>query len=199
VDRVSNTSKAARKTLNIILDKPATLAALADAEGAVAAFFGGLPDDELAARVDDAWTPGEHLAHLNTSVSAAARGFGISRLLLRLRFGKARAPSRSYEDLRDHYRARLSGGGRASGGFVPERMELTGSRISAHRHDLLARWHRVNTRLRDAVEPWSEQNLETLQMPHPLLGKLTAREILFFTIYHNHHHIAGAQSRLPVR
>jgi uncharacterized damage-inducible protein DinB len=93
----------------------------------------------------------------------------------------------------------LSGGGRASGGFVPERMEVTGPLISAHRHDLLTRWHRVNTRLRDAVQPWSEQNLETLQLPHPLLGKLTAREILFFTIYHNHHHIAGAQSRLPVR
>ena len=185
--------------MNIVLDKPATLAALADAETAVAKFFGGLPDSEFILRVDEAWTPAEHLAHLNTSVSAAARGFGISRLLLRLRFGKARQPSRSYEELRDYYRARLAGGGRASGGFVPKRKELSGSAVPAHRTELLARWQRVNERLRDAVQPWSEKNLDTLQMPHPLLGKLTAREILFFTVYHNHHHIAGAQSRLPTR
>ena len=198
MDRAFSTLKAAPK-LNIVLDKPATIAALADAEAAVASFFGALTDSDFVFRVDDAWTPSEHLAHLNTSVSAAARGFGISRLLLRLRFGKARHPSRSYEDLRDYYRSRLAGGGRASGGFVPERLELAPSQIGAHRDDLLARWHRVNKRLRDALQPWSEKNLDTLLLPHPLLGKLTAREILFFTIYHNHHHIAGAQSRLPVR
>jgi hypothetical protein len=181
------------------MNKTESLAALADAEEAVASFFGSLPDDEFVLRVADAWTPAEHLAHLNTAVSAVARGFGISRLLLRFRFGKAQRPSRTFEQLRDHYRAQLAAGGRARGGFVPTRVDLQAGDVEAHRAHLLARWQRVNGRLRDALVPWSERNLDQLQLPHPLMGKLTAREMVYFTIYHNHHHIAAAQSRLPAR
>jgi hypothetical protein len=35
---------------------------------------------------------------------------------------------------------------------------------------------------------WSEEDLETYNCPHPTLGKLTVREILYFTIYHVAHH-----------
>ena len=36
---------------------------------------------------------------------------------------------------------------------------------------------------------WSEKDLDKYKLPHPLLGKLTVREMLFFTIYHNEHHL----------
>jgi hypothetical protein len=30
-------------------------------------------------------------------------------------------------------------------------------------------------------------------LPHPLLGPLSVREMLFFTVYHNTHHVLNVQ------
>jgi hypothetical protein len=163
----------------------------------VAAFFGSLSPDELVLRVADAWTPAEHLQHLNTAASAVTRGLAIPPWILGLRFGRSKRASRSFVELRDDYRARLAGGGRASGRFVPPREELSEAEITTRRAELLARWQRVNARLIGAVERWSERNLDRVQLPHPILGKITAREMVYFIIYHGHHHIAAAKNRLP--
>lgn len=179
--------------------KDDVLRGIDEVEAEVSAFFGGLTDRELVHREGDAWTPAEHLAHLATSVSAVARGLGMPRLLLRLRFGGAPAPSRSYAELRRDYRERLAGGGRASGAFVPAREDPEPAAVAPLRAALLARWGRVNGRLRAALGPWSERQLDRIRMPHPLLGKLTTREMLFFTLYHGGHHVEAARRRLPGR
>ena len=38
------------------------------------------------------------------------------------------------------------------------------------------------------VSKWSEGDLDLYVIPHPLIGGLTFREILYFTIYHVQHH-----------
>jgi hypothetical protein len=173
------------------------LEALSVVERDVASFFGSLTDDEFLLRVGSAWTPAQHLDHLNIAVSAVARGFSMSRWLLRFRFGRARRASRSYGQLRADYRARLAAGGRAFGRFVPTGEDVPPAQSSMRRAELLARWQRVNARLRAGLQKWSEKELDRIQLPHPLLGKITAREMIFFTIYHNQHHVVGAKSRLP--
>ncbi|HEX6307716.1 MAG TPA: DinB family protein [Longimicrobiales bacterium] len=173
------------------------LESLVEVESEVAGFFESLPDRELVLRVDDAWTPAEHLQHLCTSVAAVARGFSMRRWLLRLRFGRARRPSATYAELRERYRDQLGRGARASGVFVPERVDAAGVQIAEHRAAILARWSRVNLRLRTHTASWSERDLDRIQLPHPLLGMLTAREMLFFTLYHNQHHVSAAEKRLP--
>jgi hypothetical protein len=180
-----------------VLSKPTILAELSSAETSVAHFFGGLAGDELVLRVGSAWTPMEHLAHLNTAVRALAQGFGVSRWLLRFRFGKSRRPSRPFEMLRDDYLGRLGQGAGASGAFVPEREEVPAAQRSARQRALLMRWQRANAQLRAAVDGWTEADLDRLLLPHPILGKITAREMLFFAIYHGHHHVAAAKRRLP--
>src|SRR5215218_284937 len=94
---------------------PSLSNALITAEHDVARFFGSLPADAWGFRVAEAWTPAEHLDHLNIAVAAVAGGFAMNRLILRVRFGRSRRASRTYEQLRDDYRARLASGGRASG------------------------------------------------------------------------------------
>jgi len=34
----------------------------------------------------------------------------------------------------------------------------------------------------------SEKRLDTLLIPHPLMGKMTMREIIMWTAYHTEHH-----------
>jgi hypothetical protein len=163
----------------------------------VADFFGSLTADEFVLRVESAWTAAEQLAHLNTVVSAVARGFAAPRLILRIRYGRSRNSGRSHTALRDEYRALLAEGGRAAGPFVPARQDLGPAQIEAHRQGLLARWGRVNGRLQKALEPWNEKDLDTIRMLHPLLGKITAREMIYFTVYHSEHHVIATKKRLP--
>lgn len=175
------------------------LQGLQDTERDVASFFCSLSDSEFVRSLNQAWSPAQHLDHLNTAVSAVARGFAMSPLLLRLRFGSSKRDSRSYEQLRSDYQSRLSAGGRATGRFVPVSMTNSTSHDAPERRkNLLERWTRVNGRLRKGLGVWSEQDLERVQMPHPLLGKITARELVYFTIYHGRHHVAAVQNRLAV-
>ena len=39
------------------------------------------------------------------------------------------------------------------------------------------------------------KDLDVYILPHPLLGKVTLREMLYFTIHHNEHHLELLQNR----
>ena len=179
--------------------RPEIARALEEVEREVAAFFGSLSDAEWGHRVGEAWTPAEQLRHLVTSVNAVARGLTVPKWLLRMRFGRARAASRGYAEVRDAYRRALAGGGKATGAFVPAREEVAPAQAAGNRAEALARWARAGGRLRAALEGWSEERLDRVRLPHPLLGLLTVREMLFFTLYHDRHHIEATRSRLPGR
>lgn len=44
-------------------------------------------------------------------------------------------------------------------------------------------------RLEKSLAKFNEEDLDNYILPHPLLGKLTMREMLYFTAYHvTHHH-----------
>jgi hypothetical protein len=47
-----------------------------------------------------------------------------------------------------------------------------------------------------ALAGWSERALDRLRLPHPGMGPLTVREMAFFTLYHNTHHVFAAERRL---
>jgi hypothetical protein len=60
-------------------------------------------------------------------------------------------------------------------------------------------WQLTNAELLRRVRRWSETSLDAVLLPHPLLGKLTAREMLQFTVYHTAHHLNLVLSRLATR
>lgn len=169
---------------------PSICTALEEVECDVARFFDALPAGVFAARMGEAWSPAEHLSHLITAVRTVALVFRIPPWLLRLRFGRADRPSRSYEALRDDYRAVLAAGGKASGRYVPRR------EMWPDREAMLIQWARANARLRKALGRWNERELDRVVLPHPLLGKLTAREVAYFTVYHGGHHVEAVRRRL---
>jgi hypothetical protein len=43
---------------------------------------------------------------------------------------------------------------------------------------------------------WKDDQLDHYIAPHPLLGKLTLRELCYFTIYHAGHHLNIIKARL---
>ncbi len=143
-----------------------------------------VPLNERAVSRNGKWTPAQQLEHILRAVRPVAMALLVPKWFLRWRFGKPNRPARDYDGLVQRYEEKLSAGGRASGRFVPPTVpanEVEHIAVSLRSTvDDLSR--RVNT--------WTEKDLDTVLMPHPLLGKLTAREMLFFTIYHVQHHHA---------
>jgi len=102
-------------------------------------------------------------------------------------FGKTEKPSMTYEELCQIYRNKIAKGAQASGRFLPAQ-ENPAERAEEKKKELLDQWSKVSEELVSRAEKWDEGELDQYQLPHPILGKLTIREMLFFTIYHNLRH-----------
>jgi DinB family protein len=157
------------------------------------AFWNSIPAPELFAPIGEAWSPADNVRHLLKSNRPVARALEVPRVGLAFRFGLTWRPSRSYAALRETYLAALAGGVTA-GRFAPN-PELPPADPEAARRELMEKREMVAARLLVALTRWSEWSLDHLVMPHPALGRLTAREMLFFTIYHNCHHVENVARR----
>ena len=134
------------------------------------------------------WSPAENLDHVIRSVGPVARAMQIPKVGLQFMFGKSNRLAKSFEEIRDAYLNVLAKGATASGRYVPE--PRVKQDADAVRRLLLQKWDDADLRLMSGIEHWSESALDAYVLPHPLLGKLTVREILFFTLYHNSRHAA---------
>jgi len=126
-------------------------------------------------------------------VRPLAAALRLPRILLALRFGPAFGGSRSFEEIRDVYRAALAGGLQA-GRFGPSPGSVDPA-TAEHQASLLEGWRAASTALDDAATRWSDRALDRYRLPHPGLGQLTVREMLFFTLYHNAHHARRIRQR----
>lgn len=152
---------------------------------AVFNYFASIQDDFFN-HPPNVWSPAENLIHLIQSCSPVILALGLPRMALRLRFGVMKRPSISLEQVRQNYvNVALAGGGKASGAYLPQVKEKT----TADREQILSKWHSKSGQFIEKLANWQETDLDKYQLPHPLLGNLTVREILFFTLYHNMHHV----------
>ena len=115
--------------------------------------------------------------------------------MLRGLFGSA-SSSRRYGEVREVYLQALAAGGVASGRFLPRAPAAAAGDAGLSRSRALAGWQRASESLVTALGKWREPALDKYRLPHPLLGKLTVREMLFFSHYHDTHHL-GIVRRSP--
>jgi hypothetical protein len=141
----------------------------------------------------EVWAPVDQVRHLTTSIRAVTRGLTIPRVVLFFRFGPSRRPSRRLEQVRADYRARLARGGGA-GRFAPRALAASEA-DEANRTRIMTRHADAVGDMANAVGRWSERALDRYRLPHPLLGSLTVREMLLFTVIHNVHHVHVAERR----
>lgn len=169
------------------------LDAFAEQERESLAYWDGFDTAAFFQRIGTSWSPAETVRHLTKSTRPVAKALATPKLVLRVMFGAPRRASMSYDDFVARYRAALAEGGQA-GRFAPsERTEPDAERWRA---SIIEEFRRVNAALRKAIDGWRDEQLDRLQLPHPLLGKLTVREMLIFTLYHQRHHMAVVGRRL---
>jgi hypothetical protein len=146
------------------------------------ALIESLNDNDFLLSPNGKWTAGQQLDHIYRSVSAVKLGLTLPKFLIKLIVGKANRPSKDYEALVAKYKLRLEAGGKARGRFIPQQ---PGPAQKSKLGDKLLR--SVDSLCRK-IDKYDEKQLDYYILPHPLLGKLTVREMLYFTIYHVEHH-----------
>ncbi len=170
-----------------LTDKNALLESLADANRRVAEWFSALPADEFFSRHADVWSPSDNLDHLIKAVKPVTLALKMPAFSLHTMFGKPEEPSRSYEEICERYRNEIAKGAQASGRYLPKQ-ESPSEKADEGKSQLIETWKKAGRELVFAAQAWDEADLDKYQLPHPILGALTVREMLFFTIYHNLRH-----------
>ena len=156
-----------------------------DQQREIGAFVDRLSIDEFHAPQGEHWSPAGHLRHLSKSERAVSGGLEQPRVAL-LVFGRAKNGSRGFDEVVASYRAALDAGGKA-GSFGPSD-EVPELSPEDWRAAIMERWQESGRRLRKALLGWSEEHLDVYRLPHPLIGKLTLRELMLWNLYHNAHH-----------
>ncbi len=136
-------------------------------------------------RPKDKWSVAENVQHLIISTNTSTLAYTLPGFMVRWIGGKPNRDSKSYEALVDKYKNKLAEGGRAAGRFVPKRID-----IKYGKERLLQNWNKAASKFIGAIKnKTSESKLDSYLVNHPLLGKITLRELCYFTIYHTEHHL----------
>lgn len=150
----------------------------------VTACIESTPDEIFYHKKNGKWSIAENLSHLIQSAKPVASVLKKNKLLL-VGFGISLSGSDKFETLRSNYLLKLSQGSapKNGGGFISKNVN------SNSKEKFLESWNLIGSKFPDRINLWSENTLDRFKLPHPLLGKLTVREMLFFTVFHNEHHL----------
>ncbi|WP_394750811.1 DinB family protein [Spongiimicrobium salis] len=154
-----------------------------------AGYLNALSPEEFSRVAHGKWTAGQQLDHIVKSVVPLAQVLP-NKGFIQEKFGALERPGLNFEALVKTYKKALEGGGKATGKFVPEAITIT-QRDERNTTLLEA----INT-IVHVLQQYSEAELDALTIPHPLLGKLSIREMLYFSIYHVGHHQEHLQKNL---
>jgi hypothetical protein len=150
-----------------------------------AAFVAAQSAEQFCYALEGKWTSGQQTDHLIKAVRPVRLGLRLPKFIPKLLFGTSNRPSKTYDELVAKYQAKLAAGGKASRAFIPPT-------VAAAKQAILAKAiEKEKDALLQSIASWSEADLDKYLMPHPLLGKLTIREMLYFTAYHAEHHKKG--------
>ncbi len=139
------------------------------------------------------WSAAQQMKHLVKSTDMARLAFVLPKFMVRILGGKPNRHSRSYDELVAKYTLKLEKGGRASGRYVPKPIPE-----SYGQEKLLQQFSYSMQQFANALQKnWTEPKLDQYLAPHPLLGKITLRELCYFTIHHTYHHLHSIQKMNP--
>ena len=153
-------------------------------------FIYSLDDLQFVQTQQGKWSAAQQLEHIYLSIKPLTQALLLPSFLLRLLFGKANRPSRKYEVLVEKYKEKLANGGRATKKYIPALVS------NSKKEELIKKLQHTIYKLTSLIRRFEEEELDTVILPHPLLGKLTLREMLYFTMYHVKHHEAGLKNYL---
>ncbi len=175
-----------------ILSKEKIIQQLLEASKELTHFSAGVNSELFFYQPAGKWSVAQNITHLTIAAKSTVPAFKLPKFIIRLYVGKPNRPSRTYDELVGKYKLKLEQGGRASGRFIPNP-----ALPSIGKEKILNDFSKALQRLSTTIQAkWDDPQLDEYIAPHPLLGKITHRELCYFTIYHTWHHLAIIKERL---
>lgn len=172
------------------MTKQIIINSLTEKYGDFVSFINVLTTDKYLYSHKEKWTAEQQLEHIILCVKPLVQVFNMDKENIRKTFGQTDKKSRSYEIVLKEYIEKLTSGEKAPERFIPkESFSITKETLTSTLQNLIKE-------LSLSVDSFSEQELDSLLIPHPLLGSLTLREMLYNAIYHVEHHQNLAKQNL---
>ena len=138
--------------------------------------------DRFYLQSDGKWSVAENLQHLILSTKPIIKCLNAPREFLKT-FGVPNRAGRAIQEIKNKYEGALAKAGNVSvPNFTPRSEDIKDMDA------LKKQWLSLKDQLIEAVGNWEENEFDEYIIPHPLLGKMTVREMLLFTILHTYHH-----------
>lgn len=148
------------------------------------------PEDSWTEGPESKWTTGQQALHLLQSIKRLNDALSMPKFLLRYKFGKANRPVRDYNAIVQRYQERLEDAkGKTFKGSQNMKVPTLSEKVY-----ILNRLQTEHKKLQYKTNKISDKNLDTLILPHPLMGKMPVREIIMWTAYHVEHHTETLKS-----
>lgn len=141
-----------------------------------------LSEQEFLYAENETWSAGQQLEHIVKSVVPLNTYMALPSIAKKLMFGTNKNHSKSYDDIVEKYVELIKSGGKAPKAYEPKTIPFSS------KEQLISKLNYNLNKFLNSVVATKETDLDKFRIPHPLLGILSLREMLYFTDYHVIHH-----------
>ncbi len=150
-------------------------------------YINDLDEQQFVYRYNNKWAAGQHLKHILLTIIPFPKALASKEFILK-KFGTINRSVWNYETvLENYFKTSL----KAPEQFLPDD-EVTPVQKSKIISDVQTELESIEGLLTN----YTEEELDTLTLPHPLLGQLTIREMFYLMAYHPLHHQKQIESAI---
>ena len=146
------------------------------------ALISSLNKQEFEININNKWSAGQDLVHLIKLLRILNIAYLIPKPLLGLLYGINKNEQRSFDHLQMLYKNALENGAKSPSIYIPKPVVFEDRSSLIQEHQLL------NRKFVKRINKHTERELDRYRLPHPILGKVSLRELALFTSFHTVHH-----------
>jgi hypothetical protein len=141
-----------------------------------------LNKEEFEININNKWSAGQDLVHLIKLLRILNIAYLIPKPLLGLLYGINKDEQRSFEHLQSLYKNALANGAKSPSIYIPNPV------LFENKSSLIKKHQALNESFIKKINKLTEVELDKFRLPHPILGKVSLRELVLFTSFHTIHH-----------
>ncbi len=130
------------------------------------------------------WTTGQHTLHLADSLALLNKALKYPKFLLKYKFGICNRATRDYETIVKKYHEKLAVNQERATNFNKD-LKIP---LLSEKEILINKLNTGSKKLQKKLKILKDKDLDRLLLPHPLMGRMTLREIIMWTAHHTEHH-----------